>query len=523
MRNIGKAQNASISSPDARPLRLTPPQSTTRFSLPLSAVASLAISLAIFNPPTNDTALAADPSPKNSPKDSVQLLSDDPVLRSQLAGGLERDSLNQMAMKDGGPQAGRVYPMPELHRVEVVASSNGDIALSQRPRFEKRLGDRYASITKKNNFVFYTLDPELQEYVTRLVAQAQASHVAVVAMNPSNGAILAIAGKSNSIEDIEYHAGFPAASLFKVVTAAAAVEHAGIEPHSLIPFRGGTYTLNQHNYYPDASKDRRLMSVGEAMGRSCNPVFGHIGVKYLNGQVLSRYARQFGFNRPLEFEAPLPESSAWIPQDDLYELSRTSAGFGEVRVSPIHAATFMSGIANGGVLPRPQIIDTVVSPDGTIIHKQKSETLQRIVQASTAQSLMEMMRNTTTVGTSRREFMRGSTPTLGTIDVAGKTGTLTGDNPQGLNNWFIGAAPISSPQITVAVVTVDPKRASKASHLGRLVFQKYFGITPVEPAPSSFTGQKKSGVSKGQRRGATKKVAKQSKTYARKSTKKKAS
>jgi peptidoglycan glycosyltransferase len=512
MNQNGKAKNAMLPSPDARR-----PHTKSQISLALTAASSLALTIAVLSPRIDDTALAADPSPKNS----VQLYSNDPVIRSQLSGEIEKNSLEQMAMKDNGPQGGQVYPIPDLQRIEVVASTNGDIALSHRPRFEKRVGDRYASLTKKNNFVFYTLDPDLQEYVSKLVAQAQASHVAVVAMNPSNGAILAIAGKSSSIEDVEYHAGFPAASLFKVVTAAAAVEHAGIEPHSLIPFRGGTYTLNQANYYPDARKDRRLMSVGEAMGRSCNPVFGHIGVKYLNGQILSRYARQFGFNRPLEFEAPLPESSAWIPQDDLYELSRTSAGFGEVRVSPIHAATLMSGIANGGVLPRPQIIDTVVSPDGSVIHKQKSETLQRIVQASTAQSLMEMMRNTTTVGTSRREFMRGSTPTLGTIDVAGKTGTLTGDNPPGLNNWFIGAAPISAPQITVAVITVDPQRASKASHLGRLVLQKYFGITAPEPTPARYNPTKKSNLSQGTTRGATKKVSKHPKSYAKRSTKKK--
>ncbi len=491
--------------------------SRSRLPLALTAVSSLAITLAILSPRANDAALAADPSPKNS----AQLFSNDPLLRSQLAGEVERNSLDQMAMRDAGLRGGQAYPIPELHRIEVVASNDGEIALSTRPRFEKRLGDRYASITKKNNFVFYTIDPDLQGYVSKLVAQAQASHVAIVAMNPSTGAVLAIAGKSSSIEDVEYHAGFPAASLFKVVTAAAAVEHAGIAPHSLIPFRGGTYTLNQANYYPDAQKDRRLMSVGEAMGRSCNPVFGHIGVKYLNGQILSKYARQFGFNRSLEFEAPLPESSAWIPQDDMYELSRTSAGFGEVRVSPIHAATLMSGIANGGVLPRPQIIDSVVSPDGTVIHKQKSETLQRIVQASTAQSLMEMMRNTTTVGTSRREFMRGSTPTLGPIDVAGKTGTLTGDNPPGLNNWFIGAAPISNPQVTVAVITVDPKRSSKASHLGRLVFQKYFGITPVEPAPTRYSPSKRRSIHKATHHAAAPKKGKSSKSYAKSSTKKK--
>lgn len=512
MNQNGKAKKATHPLPDPRGHHSKP-----RLSLALTAVSSLAITLAVFSPRSDDAALAADPSPKNS----AQLFSNDPMLRAQLAGEVEKTSLDQMAMTSGGLKSGQAYPIPELHRVEVVASNEGDIALSRRPKFERRLGDRYASITKKNNFVFYTLDPELQEYVSKLVAQAQASHVAIVVMNPSTGAVLAIAGKSNSIEDIEYHAGFPAASLFKVVTAAAAVEHAGIAPHSLIPFRGGTYTLNQANYYPDAQKDRRLMSVGEAMGRSCNPVFGHLGVKYLNGSILSKYARQFGFNRSLGFEAPLPESSAWIPQNDLYELSRTSAGFGEVRVSPIHAATLMSGIANGGVLPRPQIIDTVVAPDGSVIHKQKSETLQRIVQASTAQSLMEMMRNTTTIGTSRREFMRGSTPTLGVIDVAGKTGTLSGDNPPGLNNWFIGAAPISNPQVTVAVITVDPRRASKASHLGRLVLQKHFGINPVEPSPTRYYPSKRKSGSKVTHHGVAKKTPKASKSYAKKQKKNK--
>jgi cell division protein FtsI/penicillin-binding protein 2 len=181
----------------------------------------------------------------------------------------------------------------------------------------------------------------------------------------------------------------------------------------------------------------------------------------------------------------------------------------------------MSGIANGGMLPRPQIVDTVVSPDGTVIHKQKSEVLQRIVEESTAESLMEMMRNTTTIGTSRREFMRGSTPTLGPIDVAGKTGTLTGDNPQGLNNWFIGAAPITNPQLAVAVITVDPRQSSKASHLARLVFQRYFGVTPVEPAPSRYRSAKYSKLNKSGSKSSVKKSSKKSGSYSKKKKTKK--
>jgi hypothetical protein len=105
--------------------------------------------------------------------------------------------------------------------------------------------------------------------------------------------------------------------------------------------------------------------------------------------------------------------------------------------------------------------------------------------------------------------MRGSSPTLGAIDVAGKTGTLTGDNPVGLNNWFIGAAPIQNPKIAVAVITVDPRSSSKASHLGRLVLQKYFGITPTEPvAPVRRTSVKKSRGNKSSYRSFVKKSSK---------------
>ncbi len=177
----------------------SPPPPRSRLPLALCAASSLVVALAVLIPRTNDNALAADPPPKNQgPKTQEQIFDNDPNLRAQLSRGMvvEKNSLEQMAMKEGRRSGGRVYPIPDLPRVEVVASRNGDIALSERPRFQKRLGDRYASLTKKNNFVFYTLDPELQEHVSRIVAQAQASHVAIVAMNPSNGAVLAIAGKS---------------------------------------------------------------------------------------------------------------------------------------------------------------------------------------------------------------------------------------------------------------------------------------------------------------------------------------
>jgi penicillin-binding protein A len=443
----------------------------------LSVTALLAIVL-MPSPRGSDTATAADPAITS---EDISAISSESMIAGRGSQPNILDNGELLALKRRDLDVGRIYPPPHLKQISISAGTEGALTLSQRPILDGRIGEHYANITENNNYVFYTVDPELQEFVSDVVAEAQANHVAVVVMNPRTGAILAIAGKSKTIPNIEYHADFPAASLFKVVTAAAAIEQAGIAPTSLIPFRGGTYTLNEYNYLPDSRRDRRVMSVGEALGRSCNPVFGHLGSRYLNGSILSMYARRFSFNQPLGFEAPLGVSLASIPQDNLYEISRTAAGFGEVRISPIHAATIASGIANGGLLPRPHIVDKIVSPDGLVLHRNTPDSLNRAVEPATARDLMKMMEFTTTVGTSRREFMRGSRATLGNLSVAAKTGTLKGTNPIGLNNWFIGAAPINDPQLAVAVITVDPRYASKASHLGRLIFQRFFNITPLEP------------------------------------------
>lgn len=444
--------------------------------------------------------------------------SDDPIARSN-SEIIVLESGGSIDVKSRAVSVGRVYPPPQLERISVTSNGTA-LKLSKRPKFETRLGDRYAHLTNNGNYVFYTLDPDLQEFVSSLVNDAQASHVAIVAMNPRTGEILAIAGKSKSVSDVEYHAGFPAASLFKVVTAAAAVEQAGVRPNTMVNFRGGTYTLNEWNYMPDPRKDTRSMSVAEALGRSCNPVFGHLGSRYLNGSILTRYAHLFGFNRSLDLEAPLPSSRASIPTADPYELSRTAAGFGDVRISPVHAATLTAGIANGGLMPRPQLIDRIVSPDGGTIHDTTPEMIQRIVQPTTASTLMEMMEHTTTVGTSRKEFMRGTTPTLGSFRVAGKTGTLRGTDPVGLNNWFIGAGPTNNPQLAIAVITVDPRYSSKASHLGRLVFQKYFNLTPVEPPPAPRT-YRSSKAKKAKVKYAASKKAPKKASYAKRSSSKK--
>lgn len=355
----------------------------------------------------------------------------------------------------------------KLEKALITSLNEDTLKLASLPSFSSSYRGSVAAISSKGEFIQFSLDEALQEYAQSLVSKTPAPHVAAVVMDPSTGRILALAGKSISVKDIVLHSGFPAASLFKVVTTAAALEKNSIIPDSLIPFRGGTYELGENNYRPHATRDNRIMSVAEALGRSCNPVFGRIALNYLNPTTLRYYANAFGFNTTLGFQTTINDSKAYIPNED-YELCRTAAGFGDVYISPIHAAAIMSGIANGGNLPTPYFVDQVINNTGDVLYKTKPRAIQRMMTTETADNLLQMMIYTTTVGTSKREF-NGKTR----FTTSAKTGTLKGTNPKGLNNWFIGAAPSNAPKAVVSVIVVNPTGvSSKASHLGRLLLEK---------------------------------------------------
>ncbi len=361
--------------------------------------------------------------------------------------------------------------------VEVFFRSNNSVKLGSVPVFETVINNRIMGLTPDNKKVALTLDPKLQLAAQNIVTRSRAPHIAIVAMDPYTGRILALADRSQSIKDLALHPGFPAASLFKVVTSAAAIDHADVDPNQMVKFRGGTYTLNRWNYAPDNRRDTRKMTLVEALGRSCNVVFARVASAFLPAKVLQDYANSFGFNREIPSDLPLPPSHANIPFYDSYEFARTAAGFGDVHITPVHAAMVMSGIANGGFLPQPSLIDSIISNSGNVLYRNNPKIVQRALKANIASELLQMMEATTTIGTSKRAFYFKHRPILGDIRVAGKTGTLNGDNPEGLNNWFIGAAPIENPLIAVAVVVVNGHDGYSASKVGRMVIEEYLGAS----------------------------------------------
>jgi len=256
-----------------------------------------------------------------------------------------------------------------------------------------------------------------------------------------------------------------------LVTGAAAIEESGMTGKSLVSYRGGNYTLSRANYLPDRARDKRSMSLDDAMGKSVNPVFARVALGQLSAGILEEYARRFGFFDQIASDLPI-ESSNFVEIKDDFQLARTAAGFGDVTISPLHAALLSASIGNEGVMMRPYLVDQVKDTSGQLVKKGSPQSLGKVVMESTAEELTTMMEKTLSSGTGRKQFRRWKNRDL---KIAGKTGTLSGQNPKGRYHWFIGNAPSRKPEISVAALVIDPGNARiNGTGLARLFLEKHF-------------------------------------------------
>ena len=322
--------------------------------------------------------------------------------------------------------------------------------------------------------IYLTIVPKMQAELDLILKTYKPAYGALVVMDPQTGAILAAGGNSRTGvagNSILGTATFPAASLIKVITAAAAVERGRLNSDSVINFRGNAHSLTPASYFPSPALDRSRMTLGDALGKSCNPVFARLALNNLEPSILRNYAERFGFNFPLQADFPIQQSKFWIGPTD-YDYARAAAGYDGTRISPIHAASMVSAIGNGGQILSPYLISEVLGADGALIFKNSRHVVSQAVTMGTASELRQMMLETTETGTARKHFKSSVVP------VAGKTGTLMGDQPKGLYHWFIGVAPAANPTIAISALVVDMgKKTLNASGLASRFLDNYFRQT----------------------------------------------
>lgn len=338
---------------------------------------------------------------------------------------------------------------------------------------------RYVQDLNDGHRLMLTLDPVLQESALTIFRNREVPYAAVVMLDVRDNAVLALAGHSSMDPEVDpleiaNAAWAPAASTFKLITTAALLETGDVTPETNACFHGGLHGIEDEDLRDDPSQDTRCESLSAAVAHSYNLVIAKLALRHLEQNELADMAHSFLFESEIPFEFPIERSPAHIPADKT-ERAKVAAGFWNVDLSPMHGALIASIIARGGMSQPPHLIAQVVDPDGndlTPLPPRPTRTIDKDI----AQALGAMMLGTTTRGTARKSFMDGhGNPFIPGVDVAGKTGSLTGKRAPYLNyNWFIGFAPADRPEIAFAVLLAnEPKWRIKAHYAARRMVQIY--------------------------------------------------
>jgi penicillin-binding protein A len=372
----------------------------------------------------------------------------------------------------------RQYPAAELYApvtgyYSVIYNKTGiedaenDLLAGSDPRLTlRRLADLFTGRDPAGGNVELTIDSAAQEAAMTGLADVTG---AVVALDPSTGAILALAS-TPTFDPNQLSSHDPAAirayreqltddqltnqaisqryspgSIFKVVVSAAALASGDYTPDTPIPAPDlltlpGTSTTME-NFDGESCNGGADQPLIDALTISCNTAFAQLGID-LGEDSVREMAEAFGIDDE-GFEMPLqvaPSKLGDIENDA--QLGISSIGQQDVQLTPMQGAMIASAIANDGTLMKPYLVSEVQAPDLTVIDKTDPEELGQPVSPEVANQLTDMMVSVVENGTGRRAQIDG-------VQVAGKTGTA--ENAADDHSWFIGFAPADDPKIAVAV------------------------------------------------------------------------
>jgi cell division protein FtsI/penicillin-binding protein 2 len=325
-----------------------------------------------------------------------------------------------------------------------------------------------------------TINAKLQSYIDRMLNRSKTIQAAVVVLNPHDGRVLAMSSHDRNGEgaNLCLKADYPAASLFKIVSAAAAIEAAGYTPEKKLYYNGRRHTL-----YKNQLKERRGRFTNEtkfrkAFAASNNSVFGKLGMHVLGQDVIDDYASRFYFNRSIPFDIPVEISSTEVPEDE-FGLAEIASGFNKVTmVSPLHAALLACTVVNKGEMVVPRLIDTVSDDSQAVLYRSHYRSLGPAVQTNTANGLKIMMEDTVRYGTGRKAFRKlRRRKMFRDFDLGAKTGTINDVTDRFKLDWVtaFALAPEGADGVCIGVLAVHgEKLGTRASEMARAIIDYNF-------------------------------------------------
>jgi peptidoglycan glycosyltransferase len=335
-----------------------------------------------------------------------------------------------------------------------------------------------------NALVNYTLDASLHDTLAAIYRRYRPDFGAFVSIDPESGAIRTLTSfirGEEQLDNLSVRTTYPAASVFKIITATAAIDSGKVTPTTVLPYNGKSTSLykSQVLRHQD-NRWTRYPELTEAFAKSINPVFARLGIYQVGAEGLRDYADRFGFDRVLFSDFDLSPSLVSLALDDEWQIAEVASGYTkDILISPVHAAAMAAAVVNGGKLMAPHIVESLVDGARKPLYQSEITKLQQIMKPATALALKKLMMATVLQGSARHSFTNyRKEPNLREVSVGGKTGSLTGYSPRGRHDWFVGYGEASDGRkIAYASLVINKEKwYVRSAMVARLFLQEFFAV-----------------------------------------------
>ncbi len=338
--------------------------------------------------------------------------------------------------------------------------------------------------------IILTVDERIQYVAERelnaAVARTSAAAGSIVVLEPSTGAVLAMANYPTfnpnrpvrSAADVEKRrdfaisSAFEPGSTFKLVTVAAALEEKVARPNDVIDCQMGAIVLAGHRIRDH--KPFGSLTVEQVIAHSSDVGAIKLALR-LGDQRMYQYMRRFGFGRPTGVELPGEAAGLTKPAEQWSKISIGAIAMGqEVGVTALQLVQAVGAIANGGVLTAPHLIEATFENGGQPVPTQHAAG-RRVISPETAIEMKRMMEMVVLNGTGKLARLDGYT-------AGGKTGTAQKIDPRTRSYSktdfvasFVGFAPLNNPAIVVAIILDSPRGLHGGGGVSAPVFPRVAG------------------------------------------------
>ncbi|MBF0491917.1 MAG: penicillin-binding protein [Deltaproteobacteria bacterium] len=388
----------------------------------------------------------------------------------------------------------------ELFYDKELRSAAEPVVVSQDARGQSYLPLSFVELENPNNVVL-TLDKTIQ-FITEkelnvALEKTQAKSAIALVMDVHTGEVLAMASvpdfdpnqyfstdlqnwKNRVVSD-----NFEPGSIFKAITAAAALESGKVNLQQKFNCEGGSYHIDKFTI-KDHGAGYGMMALPDIIRVSSN--IGSLKVaQYVGKEFFSKTVQGFGFGSKTGIDVPGEVSGIIGSPKKWSTLQMSTIAFGQgIGVTPIQVVTAYSAIANGGNLMKPYIVKKIVDSKGVVLKQTEPQVLRRVMKEENAKILRELLK--LVVGP-------GGTGTAAQVEeygTAGKTGTAqkVSEGKKGYAEGkyigsFAGIAPADDPKIAVLVSINEPKGQHFGGVIAAPVFRDivrqtlpYLGVAP---------------------------------------------